>query len=108
MPEALEVAWVFGAGVLRERLARRVSWTPGAEGAPSDGVVDVGCEAAGVMRRAWEEGGRLVGEPVGECVDLHTILTVFVVCSSSLVQGVIVTRPDAGGREIQGVVLVRC
>jgi hypothetical protein len=33
---------VFGAGVLRLRFARRVSWTPGAEGAPRLGWVEVG------------------------------------------------------------------
>lgn len=41
----------FGAGWLRLRLERRVSCTPGAEGAPSWGVVVEGWEGAGTMRR---------------------------------------------------------
>jgi len=41
----------LGAGAERLRLWRRVSWTPGAEGAPRvEGVVLV-VVAAGVMRR---------------------------------------------------------
>lgn len=38
---------------VRPRLERSVSWTPGAEGAPLEGVVDVGCACEGVMRIAW-------------------------------------------------------
>ena len=46
-----------GGGVgFKERLLRRVSWRPGAEGAPleeDEGVFDleVGCEEGGAMRR---------------------------------------------------------
>ena len=43
--------WVLGAGVERERLVRRVSWTPGAEGAPSSGSVEWACAAVGTIRR---------------------------------------------------------
>lgn len=43
---------VEGEGAERERLDRRVSWTPGAEGAPRVGGVDLEVEAEGVMRRA--------------------------------------------------------
>lgn len=43
----------MGAGVDRERFERRVSCTPGAEGAPSCGVVDCGWAAVGTMRRDW-------------------------------------------------------
>lgn len=44
-----------GAGAERERFERRASWTPGAEGAPVylDCDVEVGCAAAGTMRRDW-------------------------------------------------------
>jgi hypothetical protein len=43
----------FGAGAERFRLWRRVSWTPGAEGAPRvEGVVLV-VAVVGVMRRDW-------------------------------------------------------
>ena len=45
--------WAFGAGVERERLARRVSWTPGAEGAPRAEVVWVGALVEGTIRRDW-------------------------------------------------------
>ncbi len=41
------------AALLRERFDRSVSCTPGAEGAPSDGAVEVGWEDAGAMRSAW-------------------------------------------------------
>lgn len=44
---------VFGAEGARLRFERRVSWTPGAEGAPRVGTVYVGLLAAGTMRRAW-------------------------------------------------------
>ena len=37
-----EVEVVFGAGVLRCRLERRVSWIPGADGAPREAWVVVG------------------------------------------------------------------
>lgn len=37
-------------GAVRPRLARRVSWTPGADGAPRVAVVLLGFEGAGVMR----------------------------------------------------------
>lgn len=43
-----------GAVEVRPRLWRRVSWMPGAEGAPTDGTVAVGAEECGVMRRAWD------------------------------------------------------
>lgn len=43
--------WVFGAGVLRARFERRVSCTPGAEGAPRDGVVVDVWAVEGTMRR---------------------------------------------------------
>lgn len=46
-PEVL----VLGAGVERLRFARRVSWTPGAEGAPRLAWVVEGLLAAGTMRR---------------------------------------------------------
>lgn len=42
---------VFGAGVLRLRLARRVSWTPGAEGAPMLACEWEGLLEEGTMRR---------------------------------------------------------
>lgn len=45
--------WVFGAGVLRARLERRVSWTPGAEGAPREGFVVEVCAVEGTIRRDW-------------------------------------------------------
>lgn len=35
---------VEGAGGVMERLERRVSWTPGAEGAPGSGIVECGWE----------------------------------------------------------------
>jgi len=46
------------------RLKRRVSWTPGADGAPFERddvdvcrlVVDVAWPDAGTIRRAWSEG----------------------------------------------------
>lgn len=41
----------LGAGALRFRLWRSVSWTPGAEGAPRVGAVVVEEEAVGTMRR---------------------------------------------------------
>jgi len=46
-----EALWVLGAGVLRERFERRVSWTPGAEGAPREGFVVEVCAVVGTMRR---------------------------------------------------------
>ena len=48
---------------MEERLARRVSWIPGADGAPLAEeaevpavrlVVMVGCEDWGIIRRDWE------------------------------------------------------
>ena len=60
--------WVeldFGAGVLRARLARRVSWTPGAEGAPRLGWVAVGWAAVGTIRRdcsCWISLGGWIGD----------------------------------------------
>lgn len=52
--EAVEGApAALGAGAERLRLWRRVSWTPGAEGAPrTAGVVFVD-EEEGMMRRDW-------------------------------------------------------
>ena len=47
----------FGAGAERLRLWRRVSWTPGAEGAPRFAGVEVVVVVAGTMRR----------DCVGEC-----------------------------------------
>ena len=42
-----------GAGSARLRFARRVSWTPGAEGAPRKDVsVEVGWALGGTMRMA--------------------------------------------------------
>lgn len=49
-PEAL------GAGALRLRLWRRVSWTPGAEGAPRTCGVVVVVVLAGMMRRDYING----------------------------------------------------
>lgn len=47
----------LGAGAERLRLWRRVSWTPGADGAPRvAGVEDVVC-AVGTMRRDYYFGG---------------------------------------------------
>jgi len=43
---------VEGDGVERERLERRVSWMPGAEGAPRVDDVDLEVLVEGVMRRA--------------------------------------------------------
>lgn len=43
--------WVFGAGVLSARLERSVSWTPGADGAPREGLVVEVCAVEGTMRR---------------------------------------------------------
>jgi hypothetical protein len=62
--EAVEGAPVaLGAGAERFRLWRRVSWTPGAEGAPRlAGVVFV-VVLVGMMRRDWE-GDVLVWEGV--------------------------------------------
>ena len=48
---------VLGGGALRRRFERRVSWTPGAEGAPRGEGMEVGCGAEGTMRRVWEDGG---------------------------------------------------
>jgi len=42
---------VVTTGVVRERLERMVSWTPGAEGAPREGVVAVAADLVGTMRR---------------------------------------------------------
>ncbi len=47
---------VFGGGALRRRFERRVSWTPGAEGAPGVEGMEVGCGAEGTMRRDWKVG----------------------------------------------------
>lgn len=47
----------FGGPGVRARLERRVSWTPGAEGAPREGRVEVGWAEGGAMRRDWEVGG---------------------------------------------------
>lgn len=58
--EAEVALWVFGAGVLRARLERSVSWTPGAEGAPREGFVLEVCAVEGTMRRDWR--GLLVDE----------------------------------------------
>ena len=41
----------LGAGAERLRLWRRVSWTPGAEGAPRTAAVVFVVEEAGMMRR---------------------------------------------------------
>jgi hypothetical protein len=43
----------FGAGAERERLWRRVSWTPGAEGAPRTDGVEVMVVVVGIRRRDW-------------------------------------------------------
>lgn len=51
MATADAALWVFGAGVLSARLERRVSWTPGAEGAPREAVVLVVWAVVGTMRR---------------------------------------------------------
>lgn len=53
----------LGAGAVRFRLWRSVSWTPGAEGAPRLLGVVVVVEAVGTMRRDWEVlvGGCWVG-----------------------------------------------
>ena len=56
-PEAL------GAGEERLRLWRRVSWTPGAEGAPRFAGVEVVVVVAGTMRRDC------LGVLVGLCGD---------------------------------------
>ena len=50
--------------VVGARLKRRVSWTPGADGAPLERVdegvcrfvVDVAWLDAGTIRRAWDDG----------------------------------------------------
>lgn len=44
----------LGAGAERFRLWRRVSWTPGAEGAPRVAGVVLVEAVVGVMRRDWE------------------------------------------------------
>lgn len=44
------------AAEVRARRERRVSWTPGAEGAEVSGVVCVGCACGGTKRRDWELG----------------------------------------------------
>lgn len=49
----LVVDVALGAGALRERFERRVSWTPGAEGAPMAGWVVVAGVVVGTMRRDW-------------------------------------------------------
>lgn len=54
-PEAL------GAGALRLRLWRRVSWTPGAEGAPRTCGVVVVVVLAGMMRRDYVDGVSMGG-----------------------------------------------
>lgn len=51
MEEAVAAEWDFGAGVLRARFERRVSWTPGAEGAPREGLVVEVWAVEGTMRR---------------------------------------------------------
>lgn len=48
------VVEALGAGARWWRFERRVSWMPGAEGAPRLGVVLVGLLGAGTMRRDWE------------------------------------------------------
>ena len=44
------MGFAFGAGNVRERFDRRVSWTPGAEGAPGVSVVAAGWADVGTMR----------------------------------------------------------
>ena len=52
----------LGAGAERLRLWRRVSWTPGAEGAPREAGVEVVVVLVGMMRRDWVGGSvSLVG-----------------------------------------------
>ena len=51
----------MGAGVVRERFERRVSWTPGAEGAPRAGVVLERWPDEGTMRRDYVRIGLVVG-----------------------------------------------
>lgn len=47
----------LGAGAERLRLWRRVSWTPGAEGAPIEAGVVLVLVVVGMMRRDYEEEG---------------------------------------------------
>ena len=42
-----------GGGKFRDKLLRRVSWRPGAEGAPFDDAVEVAWEGGGAMRRDY-------------------------------------------------------
>ena len=76
-PEAL------GAGAERLRLWRRVSWTPGAEGAPRTWGVVVVVVVAGMMRRdyvnAVSMGGILGMVVVARRVCVRTIVRVLVV-----------------------------
>lgn len=58
----------LGAGAERLRLWRRVSWTPGAEGAPRVAGVVVVVEAAGTMRKDCWRCWRLVDGWVGGVV----------------------------------------
>ena len=51
----------FGAGAERLRLWRRVSWTPGAEGAPRTWGVVVVVVVAGTMRRDYVDGVSMGG-----------------------------------------------
>jgi len=77
----------FGAGAERLRLWRRVSWTPGAEGAPRTWGVVVVVVVAGTMRRDYVYGVSLGGI-------LEVVVVVKRVCVRTIVSGLVVP----GGR----------